>query len=57
LLPSLGRVSSGDDGFAEELLRDPLGKFFWCPILQRPVRATLVILPPPGLDARLGFAE
>jgi hypothetical protein len=57
LIPSLGRVSSGDDGFAEEILRDPLGKFFWCPILQRPVRAPLVILPPPGLDARLGFAE
>lgn len=56
-VPSLGRVSSGDDGFAEEILRDPLGKFLQRLILQRPVRATLVILLPPDLDVLLGFAE
>jgi hypothetical protein len=35
-VPSLGRIFSGDDGFAEEILRDPFGKFFRCPILERP---------------------
>jgi len=39
------------------ILCDPLGKFLWRSILQRPVRATLVILAPPGLDARLGVLE
>jgi len=50
-------VSSGDEKLAERILCDPLGKFFWRSILQRPVRATLVILPPPGFDARLGVME
>jgi len=42
----LGRVSSGDEGLAELILCDPLGKFLWRLILQRPVRATLVIRLP-----------
>jgi len=53
-VPFLRRVSDVGEGFAEVIRRDHLGKFLWCPIPKRPVRATLVILPPPGLDARFG---
>jgi len=39
------------------ILCDHLGKFLWRSILQGPVRPTLVLLPPPGLSARLGFVQ
>src|SRR5215471_20479433 len=50
-VPGLGRVSSGDERLAERILCDSLGKFLWRSILQRPVRATLVILPLPGFGS------
>jgi hypothetical protein len=56
-VPGLGRVSSGDERLAELILGDPLGKFLWRSILQCPVRATLVIFPPPSLDAFLRLLE
>lgn len=36
--------------FAEVILHDGSGKFLGRPILERPVRPTLFILLPPGLD-------
>jgi hypothetical protein len=48
--PSLRRVSSGDEGLTELILRDGLGKFLGRAVSKRPVRPTLVILMPPGLD-------
>jgi hypothetical protein len=47
-VPWLGRVPSGVHGLAKVVLRMSPGEFLRCPILQRSVRATLVILSPPG---------
>ena len=49
-VPGLGRVSSSDEGLAELILRVGPSEFFGRAILERPVRPTLVILTPPGLD-------
>ena len=43
-VPSLGRVSSGDEGLAEMILRVRPGEFIQRAILERPVRETLIIL-------------
>ena len=56
-VPSLGRVSSGDEGLAELILRVDSGDFLRRPILERPVRPTLVVFPPPGLDPLFGFVQ
>ena len=56
-VPGLRRVSDVGEEFAEVIQRDLLGKFRWCPIPKRPVRATLVICPPPRLDAFLRLLE
>jgi hypothetical protein len=56
-VPFLRRGSSGDQEVATVILRDLFGKFLGCPILERPVRATLVILSPPGLNSFLGFVQ
>src|SRR5215472_16085830 len=56
-VPGLGRVSSGDERLAALILCDPLGKFLRRSILQRPVRATFIIVPPPSLDAFLRLWE
>ena len=41
-VPSLGRVSSGDEGLAELILRVGPGELLRRAILERPVRATLI---------------
>ena len=56
-VPSLGIVSSGDEGLAEMILRVSPGKSFWRAILERPVRPTLVVFTPPGLNPLLGFVQ
>ncbi|MGYP003596845362 len=55
--PILGRVSSSESGGAERILGRPLGKFGWRLILECPVRAILIILSPPSLNALLGFMK
>ncbi len=56
-VPSLGRVSSGDEGLAELILRVDPGEFLRRTILERPVRPTLVVILPPGLDPLFGFVQ
>jgi len=56
-VPLLGRVSSGDEGLAELILCVGPGKFLGRAILERPVRPTLVVFLPPGLDARFGSVQ
>ena len=53
-VPSLGRVSSGDEGLAEMILRVGPGELLRRAILERPVRPTLGVFLPPGLDALFG---
>ncbi len=55
--PLLGRVSSGEDGGTEQILRRPLRKFGRGLILECPVRATLIVFPPPGFNPCLGFMK
>jgi hypothetical protein len=50
-------VSNSDEGLAELILRVSPGEFFGRAILERPVRATLVVFPPPGLDPLFGLVE
>ena len=56
-VPSLGRVSSGVHELAKVILRMSPGEFLWRAILERPVRGTLIILLPPGLDPFFGIVE
>ena len=56
-VPSLGRVSSGDEGLAEMILRVGPGELLGRAILERPVRPTLVLLTPPGLDSVVSLPQ
>jgi hypothetical protein len=55
--PILERVSSGVHGLAKVILRMSPGDFLGCPILPCPVRATLLLLSPPGLNLLLGLLQ
>jgi hypothetical protein len=56
-VPLLGSVSSGDEGLAEMILRVGPGELLGRAILERPVRPTLVILTPPGLDSVVSLPQ